>query len=425
MKVYVIGAGPAGIAASIAAARNGNSVTLLEKNEKIGKKLFITGKGRCNVTNACSFEEFISNVVSNPKFLYSSLRAFGWKDTAELIESAGVRLKTERGNRVFPLSDKSSDIIKAFSELLKRSSVDVRLNEKVLSLKHSNNRITEILTEKSLYTDCDAVVVATGGLSYPSTGSDGDGYKFAADAGHSVVPPVAALTGLYLKEMLFADGKAVPFSEFRKLQGVSLKNVRAAVVRKGKILFDEFGEMIFTDKGVSGPIILTLSSEINRLDFSELQLVLDLKPALSEGELANRILRDFSASLNKDFKNSLDLLLPSGVISAIIASSKIKPDKKVNSVTKEERITLAKTLKNWTFNIGGTEELKNAVVTAGGVSVKEINPVNMKSKFSENLYFVGEVLDVDALTGGFNIQIALSTGYCAGSHINNKGGEIL
>lgn len=309
--------------------------------------------------------------------------------------------------------------------MLKRNRVEVRLNEKVLSLKRSDNRISEIITDKSVYTDCDAVVVATGGSSYPSTGSDGDGYKFAFEAGHTVVPPVAALTGLYLKEMICSDGKNIPFSELKKLQGISLKNVKASVVRKGKTIYEEFGEMIFTDKGVSGPIVLTLSSKINRLNFAELKLILDLKPALSEEELNNRILRDFSAALNKDFKNSLDLLLPSGVISAIITACSVKPDKKVNSVTKEERFSLAKTLKNWTFTLLGTEELKNAVVTAGGVSVKEINPVDMKSKFYENLYFVGEVLDVDALTGGFNIQIALSTGYCAGLHINNKGGERL
>lgn len=417
MKVYVIGAGPAGIAASIAASRSGHSVTLLEKNEKIGKKLYITGKGRCNLTNACSFDEFMSNVVSNPKFLYSALRNFGAADAMSLVESGGTELKIERGNRVFPCSDKSCDVIKAFSKLLNLNSVEVRLNEKVLSLKFSNNNIIGIVTDKNSYDDCDAVIVATGGLSYPSTGSDGDGYRFAEASGHTIVPVVAALTGLRLSYMSVAGGKSVPFEVLRKLRGVSLKNVRVSVVQKGKSLFEEFGEMIFTDKGVSGPVILTLSSKINRIDFSSLKLIIDLKPALTEEELNARVLRDFSTALNKDFKNSLDALLPSGLIPSVISACGIKPDKKINSVTKEERSVLVKTLKNWTFGIEGCEDLSGAVVTAGGVSVKEVNPADMKSKIIGNLYFAGEVLDVDALTGGFNIQIALSTGYCAGSHI--------
>ena len=417
MKVYVIGAGPAGIAASIAASRKGHSVTLLEKNEKIGKKLYITGKGRCNLTNACSFDEFISNVVTNPKFLYSALRNFGAAETMSLVESGGTELKIERGNRVFPSSDKSSDIIKAFSKLLNQSGVEVRLNERVLSLNSSDNKIIEIVTDKNSYTDCDAVIVATGGMSYPSTGSDGDGYRFAEETGHTVVPVVAALTGMRLSNMYGSGGKTFSFGNLSRLRGVSLKNVRVSVVRNGKMLFEEFGEMIFTDRGVSGPVILTLSSKINRMDFTSLKLQIDLKPALSEEELNSRILRDFSVTLNKDFKNSLDALLPSGLISSVITACGIKPDKKINSVTKEERFSLVKTLKNWTFGIEGCEELSGAVVTAGGVSVKEVNPADMRSKLVENLYFAGEVLDVDAFTGGFNIQIALSTGYCAGSHI--------
>ena len=417
MKVYVIGAGPAGIAASIAASRKGHSVTLLEKNEKIGKKLYITGKGRCNLTNACSFDEFISNVVTNPKFLYSALRNFGAAETMSLVESGGTELKIERGNRVFPSSDKSSDIIKAFSKLLNQSGVEVRLNEKVLSLNSSDNKIIEIVTDKHSYTDCDAVIVATGGMSYPSTGSDGDGYRFAEETGHTVVPVVAALTGLRLSNMYGSGGKTFSFGNLSRLRGVSLKNVRVSVVRNGKMLFEEFGEMIFTNRGVSGPVILTLSSKINRMDFTSLKLQIDLKHALSEEELNSRILRDFSVTLNKDFKNSLDALLPSGLIPSVITACGIKPDKKINSVTKEERFSLVKTLKNWTFGIEGCEELSGAVVTAGGVSVKEVNPADMRSKLVENLYFAGEVLDVDALTGGFNIQIALSTGYCAGSNI--------
>lgn len=417
MKVYVIGAGPAGIAASIAASRKGHSVTLLEKNEKIGKKLYITGKGRCNLTNACSFDEFVSNVVTNTKFLYSALRNFGAAETMSLVESGGTELKIERGNRVFPSSDKSSDIIKAFSKLLNQSGVEVRLNEKVLSLNSSDNKIIEIVTDKNSYTDCDAVIVATGGMSYPSTGSDGDGYRFAEETGHTVVPVVAALTGLRLSNMYGSGGKTFSFGNLSRLRGVSLKNVRVSVVRNGKMLFDEFGEMIFTDRGVSGPVILTLSSKINRMDFTSLKLQIDLKPALSEEELNSRILRDFSVTLNKDFKNSLDALLPSGLIPSVIIACGIKTDKKINSVTKEERFSLVKTLKNWTFGIEGCEKLSGAVVTAGGVSVKEVNPADMRSKLVENLYFAGEVLDVDALTGGFNIQIALSTGYCAGSHI--------
>ena len=416
MTVYVVGAGPAGMTAAIAAADNGNKVVILEKNEKIGKKLYITGKGRCNFTNRCSFNVFLDNVVVNKKFLFSSLKGFDCEDAISMLEGAGIPLKTERGNRVFPVSDKSSDIIKGFGRLLRERNVVVNLNEKVNSLATENGRVTKIFTDKSVYTDIEAVVVATGGISYPATGSTGDGYRFAEATGHEVVSPVPALTGLFLKNLIAANGE-FPWREVPKTQGISLKNVSLKVICEGRTVVDEFGEMLFTDRGISGPAVLTASSKINRLPLEKAYVKIDLKPALSEEILDARILRDFSEKTNCALKNAMIKLLPTGLISLILTASGIGSERKVNSVTREERKRLVDTLKGLTFSIASLEPIERAVVTSGGVSVTDIDPKTMRSKIIKNLYFAGEVIDVDALTGGYNIQIATSTGYCAGSHI--------
>lgn len=420
MTVYVIGAGPAGMSAAIAAAENGNGVVILEKNEKIGKKLFITGKGRCNLTNRTSFLDFTDNIVTNKKFLYSAIKNYDSEDAIRDVESVGIKLKTERGNRVFPESDKSSDILKAFDRMLKANSVKVNLNEKVIDITIKDGKIAEIITDKDSYEDVSAVVVATGGISYPATGSTGDGYRFAKIAGHTVVAPVPALTGIYLSSLISESGKRLSWDGLPKIQGISLKNVSLTICNEGKEIVSEFGEMLFTDKGISGPIVLSGSSRINRIDLRKVTAKIDLKPALSEETLDNRLLREFSDNANKTLKNVLVKLVPSGLIPVIIAASEVFGDKKVNEITKTERKKLVETFKKLTFGVKSLEPIERAVVTAGGVSVNEIEPGSMRSKKIKNLYFAGEVIDVDAYTGGFNIQIAMSTGRCAGSHIYSE-----
>lgn len=420
MTVYVIGAGPAGMSAAIAAAENGNGVVILEKNEKIGKKLFITGKGRCNLTNRTSFLDFTDNIVTNKKFLYSAIKNYDSEDAIRDVESVGIKLKTERGNRVFPESDKSSDILKAFDRMLKANSVKVNLNEKVIDITIKDCKIAEIITDKDSYEDVTAVVVATGGISYPATGSTGDGYRFAKIAGHTVVAPVPALTGIYLSSLISESGKRLSWDGLPKIQGISLKNVSLTICNEGKEIVSEFGEMLFTDKGISGPIVLSGSSRINRIDLRKVTAEIDLKPALSEETLDNRLLREFSDNANKTLKNVLVKLVPSGLIPVIIAASEVFGDKKVNEITKTERKKIVETLKKLTFGVKSLEPIERAVVTAGGVSVNEIEPGSMRSKKIKNLYFAGEVIDVDAYTGGFNIQIAMSTGRCAGSHIYSE-----
>lgn len=411
MPVYVIGAGPSGMIAAITASRRGKKVVLIEKNEKTGKKLYITGKGRCNFTNCSSFDNLIANTVSNPKFVYSALRKFGSAEAMNFIEEGGVKLKVERGNRVFPESDKSSDILKAFNRLLETAAVDVKLNETVTDIVCQNGYVTEIKTNKNTYNDVEAAIFATGGVSYPATGSTGDGYKFAKKAGHTVIRPVGALTGLELDGIIGQD----EIYPIERLVGISLKNVKASVIDgNGKALYSEFGEMLFTERGVSGPIILTLSSRINRMDLSELTLNLDLKPALSSEELDARVLRDFGENKNKALKNSLGALLINGLIPSVLSVAGVNGEIKVNALSKENRLKLVNAIKNMRFKIRCAEPIERAVVTAGGVSVKEIEPSTMRSKLVNNLYFAGETIDIDALTGGYNIQLALSTGYVAG-----------
>ena len=376
--------------AAITAAKEGAQVTIYEKNEKLGKKLYITGKGRCNLTNACEPSEFYPNVVSNPKFLYSAVASFPSKDTCAFFETAGLPLKKERGNRVFPLSDKSSDVIKTLEKLLKQYRVKVCLRTEIKDI----GQLQE-----------DAVIIATGGITYPSTGSTGDGYRFAEQIGHEVRKPVPALVPL------LASDAFIP-----RLEGLSLRNVKAVVKEGGKKRFEGFGEMLFTDAGVSGPLILSASSYICRqLDGKKgFVLHIDLKAALSEEQLDARILRDFEEQKNKDFRNALGKLLPSKLIPVMVELSGIDPFKKVNAVTKKEREHLRSLIKDLPIHLERTADVNQAVITSGGVSVKKIDPKTMESKLQKNVYFAGEVLDVDALTGGFNLQIAFSTGYAAG-----------
>ena len=404
MKVTVIGGGPAGMAAAIAASRCGNQVSLYEKNEKLGKKLFISGKGRCNLTNASDMKTVMDNVVSNPRFLYSAFGKFSNDDIVNLIEAAGCPTKVERGNRVFPVSDHSSDVIKALEKTLRTESVKVHLNEEVKGLLIKDGVCRGIKLEGSKSDFADKVIIATGALSYPSTGSTGDGYRWAIYAGHKIVDTVPALVPLETKE------------DVSSMMGLSLKNIRIEIRDENKVLYSEFGEMLFTHFGVSGPVILSASSYVTgKLREKHLKLSIDLKPALDANTLDARLLKDFEKNINKALKNSLGELLPSGLIAEVIRQSGINPDKRVNEITRQEREQLLKALKGLSFTLIGTRGWNEAIITRGGVSIKEINPKTMESKLVSNLFFAGEILDLDALTGGFNLQIAWSTGWSAGS----------
>ncbi len=419
MRVVVVGGGPAGIMSAIQASDNGHDVILIEKNAKIGRKLYITGKGRCNVTNACDYREFISNVISNPKFMMSSLRAFDTDSTQDFFKSLGVNLKVERGNRVFPSSDKSSDIIDALLYALKMRRIDLRFETELTDFEvEEGQKITEISTNKGKIA-CDHLIIATGGLSYPKTGSDGKVLNLLKKLGHSIIKPVPALSEILIKGAVDSSGNLILIKDLLLPEGLSLKNVSLSAINKqnGKEISYEFGEMLFTDEGLSGPIALTTSSKINRLNPNDFYLCLDLKPALDEQTLDRRILNDFSSKSNKLFINALNELLPKSMIPYIVRISRIPKDKIVNSITKEERLKLVKTLKELKFEYKALAPVERAIVTAGGVSTKEINPKSMKSTIVCNLSFAGEMIDVDALTGGFNIQIALSTGYSAGNNI--------
>jgi predicted Rossmann fold flavoprotein len=418
-KILIVGGGAAGMMAAIIAAREGASVLLIEKNEKLGKKLFITGKGRCNVTNACERAELFNNVTSNGRFLYSAFESFDNAALMDFFEKLGLRLKIERGKRVFPESDKSSDVIKALKDEIERLNIRVRLNTVVRSFEFKDNRCFVTLEDHSSKTaveQCDSVIIATGGISYASTGSTGDGYRFAKEAGHSVTPLVPSLVGIETEE---------DFPE--KLQGLSLKNVTLTLENeKGKKIYSELGEMLFTHYGISGPLVLSASSLIAEAIAKKKdpgKIFIDLKPGMSVEELNARLLKDFSGELNRSFRNSLDSLLPQSLIPVIVELSGTDPDKKVNSITREERQKLAELLKHLEINVSGLRDFNEAIITKGGVSVKEINPKTMESKLCEGLYFAGEVLDLDAMTGGFNLQIAWSTGYAAGYAAAHKEGR--
>lgn len=403
-KVIVIGGGAAGMMAAIIAARNGKEVTVLEQNEKLGKKLFITGKGRCNFTNACDIEDLFGNVISNPKFMYSAFYTFSNDMVMDFFEELGMPYKVERGNRVFPVSDHSSDVIKALEKEMRRLGVVICLNTKVKSLIIEKNVCKGVeLSGRKEYLYADSVIITTGGVSYPRTGACKDGYIFAKQAGHTIVAPSPSLVPIELEEDCCKD-----------LMGISLKNVSATIYADNKKVYSDFGEMLFTHFGVSGPIIIKASAYIQKYLQKNLSLTIDLKPALDEKQLDERILKDFQLFQNKQLKNALDKLLLRALIPVVIEKSGLDDDKKVNELTKEERRILGHTIKYMPFSIIGLRSWDEAIVTKGGVSVKEIDPGTMESKLTGGLYFAGEVLDLDALTGGFNLQIAWSTGYLAG-----------
>lgn len=418
-QVLVIGAGAAGMLAAITAAGNGASVTLLEKNEKTGKKLYITGKGRCNVTNGCDRDTFFDNIVSNGKFLYSAYSAFDNDGIVSLLKQAGCPLKEERGARIFPVSDHSSDVIAALNRQLKEKCVKLMLHSEVKELIFEDQaespdseviakgrRVCGVKLTDGTLLPADAVIVATGGQSYEPTGSTGDGYRFARAAEHTVKAVKPALVPLVVGE-----------EWCKQLQGLSLKNVTCVLKKDKKKIYEGFGEMLFTHFGVSGPLILSASSYyVKKYNGEQVQLLIDLKPALTAEQLDRRLLRDFERNINKQFKNALDELLPSKLIPVITELSGIPLQKRVNEITKAQRMTLIGLLKELTLTVTGTRGFTEAIVTQGGVSVKEINPSTMESKLIRELYFAGEVLDVDALTGGFNLQVAWSTGYAAGLH---------
>ncbi|NFS29879.1 NAD(P)/FAD-dependent oxidoreductase [Clostridium botulinum] len=403
-KVIVIGAGPAGMMAAITAAKE-HKVTLLDGNERLGKKLFITGKGRCNVTNAKDISEFFDYIPGNPHFLYSALYTFTNEDTMNFFSNEGIKLKVERGDRVFPESDKSSDIIRGLSNALSRTDVEIKLNSKVTNIKYKNNSITGIEINNDEILKSDHYIIATGGASYPLTGSRGEGQEFSKKLGHKIIPLKPALVPMVVKD-----------AKTKELMGLSLKNVEVTIKENDKkVVYKNFGEMLFTHFGVSGPLILSGSRFIE--NNKNYKLHIDLKPSLNLGELDKRIQRDFNKYLNKDFKNSLNELLPQKLIPMIIEMSNIPEEKKVNEITKEERRNLVNILKDFSFDLNGLRPLAEGIVTKGGIDVKEIDPSTMKSKIIDNLSFCGEVMDVDAFTGGYNVQIAFATGVIAGSHI--------
>lgn len=402
--VIVIGGGASGLMAAYSAAENGNRVRLLEKNEKLGKKIYITGKGRCNVTNFCPPQDFLKKVINGDKFLMSALYSFPPEELMNFLSSNGLKLKVERGNRVFPASDHASDVTKTFERALRKNGVDVELNEQVVSVKKTGEKFIVVTLQKEYNADC--VIVATGGLSYPSTGSTGDGYKIAKSFSHTVTELKPGLCGLNIKGGIC-----------QKLQGLSLKNVSLTAEADGKKIYEEFGEMLFTHFGVSGPIVISLSSILAKMDKKEALLRIDLKPALTKEQLDKRILRDFDAYKNKRLCNALADLLPLKLIDAVIEKSGLDSGKVVNSITREERERLGDCIKNFKLFSSGGRGFEEAIITSGGVNLKEINPKNMESKLCDNLYFTGETLDVDAYTGGYNLQIAFATGFAAGNSI--------
>ena len=403
-RVAVIGAGAAGMMAAITAAEAGASVTLFERNDRVGKKLRITGKGRCNVTNNCDNSEFLSNVPTNPRFLYASLSRFSTADTVAFFESAGVPLKTERGKRVFPISDRAADIVSAMERRCREAGVEI-VHRRVRGLIIDNGRIVGLRYGEN-EDNFDAVIVCTGGRSYSMTGSDGDGYRFATEAGHTVTPLYPSLVPIVAEGKLCAS-----------LQGLSLKNVSLSIkmIQSGKTVYEDFGEMLFTHYGLTGPLVLSASAHLSDITPGKYEAVIDLKPALDEKTLDARILSDFSKYQNRDLINALDDLLPQKMIAPYIGLCGIDPRKKVNSITREEREKMVQVLKGIHIKLVGFRPIEEAIVTRGGVSVKEVDPKTMQSKLVEGLYFAGEVLDVDAYTGGFNLQIAFSTATVAGS----------
>ena len=403
-NVVIIGGGAAGLMAAVTSADKGNNVTLIEKNAKVGRKLMITGKGRCNVCNNCDIDTLINNIPKNAKFLYSAFSTLSPKDLMEFFENRKVPLKTERGNRVFPVSDKAVDIVDALYNAVIKSGAKI-INSTAEKLITSENKVMGVKIQNGDILPADSVILATGGMSYPLTGSTGDGYKMATDLGHSVTELKPSLVPLTIHEGFCTH-----------LSGLSLKNVTLSIFEDGKKkpLFSELGEMLFTHFGISGPLVLSASSHIRYMGKKQYTAFIDLKPALSKEQLDNRVLRDFSEEQNKNFANSLDKLLPKSLIPVIIKLSGIPNDLKVNQITKEQRLKLVDIIKALPLHITGFRPIEEAIITSGGISVKEIDPKTMESKLVSGLYFAGEIIDVDAYTGGFNLQIAFSTGYTAG-----------
>ena len=411
-KVIVVGGGPAGMMSAITSAENGNEVILIEKMPSFGKKMLITGKGRCNITSSLYMSDFIKNTPGNGTFLYSAFQNYTNRDIIDFLKSQGLEVKEERGNRVFPVTDKSIDVVNCFLKRINELGIKCKLNTRVEKILIKENKVLGVRTEKEII-QADKIILATGGKSYPLTGSTGDGYKMASELGHEIVKIKPSLVPLEVYEK----------DECKSLQGLSLKNIKIKFIdiEKNKIIYEDFGEMIFTHFGISGPTILSGSAHLVRyknidelLKNKKIKLNIDLKPALTEEQLDNRILRDFKEVKNKQFKHSLDKLLPQKMIQTIIENSKIDPEKRVNEITREERKRLINNLKKLEVTIKGFRPVEEAIITSGGINVKEINPKTMESKLINGLYFAGEIIDVDAYTGGFNLQIAYSTGYTAG-----------
>ena len=404
-RTVIIGGGPAGMMAAYSASMDKGQVILIEKNEKLGKKLYITGKGRCNVTNDTDLNGFLENVVTNPKFLYKSLSVLAPNDLMNLLEENGLSLKVERGKRVFPASDKASDVTKTLERMIIANGVDIRLNTTAESILVEDGVVTGVKANNKII-DCDKVIVCTGGISYPLTGSTGDGYKFAKTFGHNVVTPKPSLVGIELVGGFFSS-----------VQGLSLKNVKVTAKIGDKTIFSEFGEALFTHFGISGPIVLSCSSVINKYNCKEITLFIDFKPALTGEVLKNRLIREFQSENRKNLFSVVRSLLPKNLVEVVLKVAKINGNKNCSEITIEARDRLVEVLKNFPMKVKGLRPIEEAIVTAGGVNVKEINPKTMESKLVKGLFFAGEVLDVDAYTGGFNVQIAFSTGYLAG--LNN------
>ena len=399
--VIVIGGGASGMMASIFAARNGRSTLVLDHNEKLGKKLYITGKGKCNLTNNSPIETHLNNTITNSKFMFSALNQFSPQDTMEFFEENGLKLRTERGNRVFPDSDKSSDVIKTLERAMQRYGVVVSLNQEIKAIKKEKQ--FHILCDNIINYTCNSLIVATGGVSYSGTGATGLGYEIAKQFGHKIVEPRSALCPIVVNE------------DISELNGLSLRNV-TLTYKNGKKSFEEFGDLLFTFNSLTGPIALTMSSKINKLDIKNTKLYIDLKPALSEQKLDEKFQREFVEFAKKDYRNYLNSLLPASFIEFFMRKTKIK-NKKMCEFTKNDRLTLINALKKFDLFVNSLDNINVSIVTSGGVDVKDINAKTCESKLVENLYFVGEVLDVDALTGGFNLQIAWSTGYVAGNNV--------
>ena len=415
-NVLIIGGGPAGMMSAIASAEQGNNVTILEKMDSLGKKLLITGKGRCNITNSAEMTEFVNNIPKNSKFLYSAFNSFNNQDIIEFLNKQGVQTKVERGGRVFPVSDKAQDVLNAFLKRLKELNVKIITNFEVTEIITDNQTATGIQGKhngKIERLNADKIILTTGGKSYPVTGSTGDGYKLAQKLGHTITQIKPSLVPLT------CSGKSKELCQ--QMQGLSLRNVAIKVKNEDKVIYEDFGEMLFTHYGLSGPIILSSSAVLIRyknidelLKQNKIKIFIDLKPALDEEKLDSRILRDFEELKNKQFKNSLDKLLPKKMIEPLIELIGINPEKRINEITREERKHIVKTLKNLELTINGFRPIEEAIITSGGISIKEINPKTMESKIIKGLYFAGEIIDLDAFTGGFNLQIAWSTGYVSG-----------